>query len=187
MKAIVQITILMMVVSHSMFAQKRYISEDIIDDSEKIAEEIVEGIFNTEPHAYLEGISMVSFEQIEEDYFSVYQEVSEYLIDEDAFEVVLLLDDTIETRYYNATGQAFLIISEHSNETFPAEILANFTNVKPACEVIKRTVIQPTSAEQVEVYKVTLLQAEKTKVAYFKRGEEGYKEFRFKDITMLQK
>ncbi|KXX70644.1 hypothetical protein [Flammeovirga sp. SJP92] len=187
MKTIVQITALLLLVSSTLFAQKRYLSDEVMNDSEKIAEEIAEQIYKTEPDTYLESISLVSFDEIEEDYFSVYQEVSEYLIDEDAYEVVVLLEETIETRYYNATGHIFLTVEEHTETTFPMEILQNYAKVAPACEVTKMTMIKPFALDKQEVYKVTLKQEDQTKVAYYKKMEEEFSEIRFKDISLLQK
>ncbi|NME69320.1 hypothetical protein [Flammeovirga aprica] len=188
MKTIVQITTLLLLLSNSIFAQKRYLSDEEINDSEKIAEEIAEGIFKTEPSAYLESISLVNFEELEEDYFSVYKEASEFLLEEDAYEVLLILDETIETRYYNAMGQEFLKITEHNEFTFPEEIIGNYTEVIPACKVHKMSVVTAEAGDQNEIYKVILMQEEKMTAAYYKKGEDNsYTEIRMKDISLLQK
>lgn len=187
-KYLYTLIVTLLTVSASM-AQQRYLTEDILDDTERIAEEIVTRIYDNEPETYLESISLVGFEEVEQDYFVVYNEMSDVILKgEDSYEVNLIVEEGIQTRYYNSMGSAFLTVYELNEEDFPKQIIEEILEVTPSHKIEKFYRIEKAPSINFEsVYKVRLASEEGTKDVYYKEKDGEFVEARVKSVSMLQK
>ncbi|MBB6462402.1 hypothetical protein [Flammeovirga kamogawensis] len=141
-----------------------------VNDSDFVISELVDHVYNEDPHLYIGKIVSINYDLIEEEIYNLYdEEAIETLSILDYYKVDIITEDGYEERYYDKEGTLYLVISDFNKSYLPYEIVNQIDNQYLAWNMTVLEISSPDNSDK-KIYKVHLKQEEEEQVFFFEHS-----------------